>query len=69
MTLWDECIRWDICIVIIILSMQMNAKVIFSRLLQTFKVSLPEDYVLVVVQRGTNQLKDDLECVLESPRH
>ena len=43
----------------------MNAKVVFSRLLQTFKFSLPEDYELVVVQRAAVQPKDDVHCTLE----
>jgi hypothetical protein len=48
--------------------MQMNAKVVFSRLLQTYKISLPEDYELVVVQRAAVQPKDDVYCVLQSQK-
>ena len=46
--------------------MQMNAKVVLSRLFQSFKLSLPKNYELVVVQRGIIQPKDDVECVLEN---
>ena len=44
----------------------MNAKVVFSRLFQTFKFSLPENYELVIIQKGALQPKDDAYCVLES---
>ena len=44
---------------------QMQAKIVFSRLLQTFKIKLPDSYELVVVQRGIVQTKDDVICVLE----
>ena len=44
----------------------MNAKIVLSGIFQTFKLSLPEDYELVVVQRGPIQPKDDVECVLQS---
>ena len=30
-----------------------------------YKVALPEDYVLVTVQRGTVQANDNVHCVLE----
>ena len=53
-------------ILFILLSMQMNAKVVLSRLFQSFKLSLPKNYELVVVQRGIIQPKDDVECVLEN---
>lgn len=43
----------------------MNAKVLLSRLFQTFKISLPENYELIVVQRATIQPKDDVHCTLE----
>ena len=43
----------------------MNAKVVFSRLLQTYKFALPEDYELVVMQRAAVQPKDDVNCTLE----
>ena len=46
--------------------MQMSAKVVFSRLFQTYKISLPEDYELVIVQRAALQPKDDVYCVLQS---
>ena len=44
----------------------MNAKVVFSRLIQTYKFSLPEDYELVIIQKGALQPKDDVHCILES---
>ena len=47
---------------------QMEAKIAFSRLLQTYKVMLPSDYRLVTVQRVMVQTKDDILCVL-TPRH
>ena len=47
-------------------AMQMNAKVVFSRLIQTYKFSLPEDYELVIIQKGALQPKDDVHCVLEN---
>ena len=37
----------------------------FSRLLQTFTFKVPDDYELVVVQRGIVQTKDDVNCVLQ----
>ena len=43
----------------------MEAKIAFSRLLQKYKVTLPENYKLVAVQRGTNQTKDNVHCTLE----
>ena len=36
----------------------------FSRLLQTFKINLPDGYELAPVQRGIVQTKDDVDCVL-----
>ena len=44
---------------------QMEAKMILARLIQTFKLTLPPDYKLVVVQRGTLQPKDDVPCAVE----
>ena len=44
---------------------QMEAKIVFSRLLQTFRIKLPDGYEVVTVQRGTVQTKDDVLCVLE----
>ena len=46
--------------------MQMEAKVVFSRLIQTYKFSLPENYELVAIQKGSLQPKDDVCCLLES---
>ena len=48
-----------------LLLFQMEAKIVFSRLLQTFKIKLPDGYELVTVQRGIVQTKDDVNCVLE----
>ena len=53
-----HCMHWVV--------MQMSAKVVFSRLFQTYKISLPEDYELVIVQRAALQPKDDVYCVLQS---
>ena len=38
---------------------------ILARLIQTFKLTLPPDYKLVVVQRGTLQAKGDVPCKVE----
>ena len=46
----------------------MEAKIAFSRLFQTYKITLPSNYKLVTVQRVMIQTKDDIECVL-TPRH
>lgn len=43
----------------------MEAKIAFSRLFQTYKIRLPDNYELVAVQRGTVQTKDDVHCYLE----
>jgi hypothetical protein len=43
----------------------MEAKIVFSRLLQTFKIKIPDGYELVVVQRGIVQTKDDVNCTLQ----
>ena len=43
----------------------MEAKIAFSRLLQKYKVTLPDNYKLVAVQRGTNQTEDNVHCTLE----
>ena len=42
---------------------QMEAKLALARLFQTYKISFPEDYKLVPVQRGSTQPKD-LNCTL-----
>lgn len=44
---------------------QMEAKIVFSRLLQTFKIKFPDSYELVAVQRGIVQTKDDVNCTLK----
>ena len=44
---------------------QMEAKVVLSKLLQNFTISLPEDYKLVPVARATTQPKDNVPCTLE----
>eukprot|EP00731_Ephydatia_muelleri_P028754 Em0020g398a len=45
--------------------MTIEAKVVLTRLLQTFKVTLPPSYKLVVEQLGTNQPKGDVPCTLQ----
>eukprot|EP00731_Ephydatia_muelleri_P028804 Em0020g448a len=42
----------------------VEAKVILARLLQTFKVTLPPSYKLVVEQKTTQQPKGDVPCTL-----
>lgn len=44
----------------------MEAKIVFSRLFQTFKINLPDGYEMVTVQRGLVQTKDDVMCTLEN---
>ena len=44
---------------------QMEAKVIMSRLLQTFKFALSEDYVLKLVNNITLQPRDGVLCTVE----
>eukprot|EP00731_Ephydatia_muelleri_P028753 Em0020g397a len=43
----------------------IEAKVILARLLQTFKVTLPPSYNLVVEQKTTQQPKGDVLCTLQ----
>ena len=45
----------------------MEAKIAFSRLMQTYKVTLPENYEIVAVQRTVLQVKGDIPCRL-TPR-
>jgi len=42
----------------------MEAKVIMSRLLQQFRISLPEGYELRVASKATLQPKDNVLCTL-----
>jgi cytochrome P450 len=44
----------------------MEAKIAFSRLFQQYRISLPEDYELVPVQRFTVQVKDDIPCLVKT---
>ena len=44
---------------------QIEANVVLTRLLQTYKVTLPPSYKLVVEQLGTNQPKGDVPCILQ----
>ena len=44
---------------------QMEAKMAFARLFQTYKIKLPENYKLVAALRTTVQPKDDIPCKLE----
>ena len=46
-------------------SMQMEAKVVLSKLFQSFTVSLPENYELVAASRTTTKPKDNVPCTLE----
>jgi len=43
----------------------MEAKVVLSKLLQNFSISLPDNYKLVLANRITKQPKDVLQCTLE----
>ena len=43
---------------------QMETKIILARLLQTFKVTLPPSYKVVVEQLATQQPKGDVPCSL-----
>ena len=46
---------------------QMEAKIAFSRLFQTYKITLPDNYELVTAQRVMIQTKDNyIHCLLES---
>lgn len=49
-----------------LLLLQMEAKVIMSRLLQQFRISLPEGYELHVASKATLQPKDNVLCTLVS---
>ena len=44
--------------------MQMEAKILLSRLLQTYTISLPEDYKMVALQKVSLEPKDDVPCTL-----
>ena len=44
---------------------QMEAKMAFARLFQTYEIELPENYELVVALRATVQPKDDIPCKLQ----
>ena len=44
---------------------QMEIKILLARLLQTFKVTLPPAYKVVVEQLGTQQPKGDVPCYLQ----
>lgn len=44
--------------------LQMEAKVIVARLVQTFQFTLPTDYKLVIAQRLTVQPKDNVPCTI-----
>eukprot|EP00731_Ephydatia_muelleri_P008176 Em0004g514a len=43
----------------------MEAKLVLSRLLQTFHVALPSDYKICVVEHTTRQPPDDIMCTLQ----
>ena len=44
---------------------QIEAKIVLTRLLQTFKIALPPSYKLVVEQLTTQQPKGDVPCTLQ----
>ena len=48
---------------------QMEAKILLSRLLQSYKLTLPDDYQLVFVPGALTQTKDDVECTLQIRYH
>jgi len=48
----------------VFLFMQMEAKVIMSRLLQQFRISLPEGYELRLTSKTTLQTEDNVPCTL-----
>ena len=58
--------KWE-CIINLYstLLLQMEIKIILSRLLQTFLISLPRDYQFRMAQRTTLQTKDSVKCTLE----
>eukprot|EP00731_Ephydatia_muelleri_P008156 Em0004g494a len=43
----------------------MEAKLVLSRLLQTFHVALPSDYKICVVEHTTRQPYDNIMCTLQ----
>ena len=43
---------------------QMEAKLVLSRLVQSFHMTLPDGYKLDVVERITRQPHDDIMCTL-----
>ena len=43
----------------------MEAKMALTRLFQTYKIELPENYKLVAAMRTTIQPKDDVPCKLQ----
>lgn len=47
---------------------QMESKLLISRLLQTYKVNLPEDYKVIPVAKVSLRPKDGVPCTLE-PLH
>lgn len=50
--------------IIVLCCQQMEAKAIMSRLLQQFRVSLPEGYQLRVEAKGSVQPKGTVPCIL-----
>ena len=53
-------------IVCICCPIQMETKVVLSKLVQNFTISLPDNYKLVAAARTTIQPKDNVPCTLES---
>ena len=44
--------------------LQMEAKLVLSRLVQSYHVTLPDGYKLDIVERITRQPRDDIMCTL-----
>ena len=47
-----------------IIFFQMQAKIFISRLFQMYRVTLPDDYELVLVEKVVRYPKGDLPCTL-----
>ncbi len=44
--------------------LQIEAKMMLARMIQTFTIKFPEGYEIQAIQRATLQPKDDLLCTL-----
>ena len=45
--------------------LQMEAKMVLARLVQTYLITLPSDYKLVRIQKTLMQPKGDIKCTIE----